>query len=382
MELPAELPTELPPTTPRAKSKGPVLREATFDDYDRIAELQGAHGLSVKAREEWLHLWQSNPAYVPGWPIGWVLEEANGRIAGALENVPCLYRMGGRSYVAAFGRGWAADLQYRAFAMMLIIRQLQQPGVDLRLTSTASPRTSELLLQRDWSPVPAGEWDRSAFWVTNYARAAREYLAARVPRPLAAAGSVALSPAFFVKDVAAKRAHRIGPERGLSWVDEFDERFEGFWAELESRNPQLLLAVRDRETLGWHFRYSLEQGRLWILTASEGSRLTAYAIFQRREIQSLGLARMMLVDYRALDDDQSLAAAMLSCAWQRCRSEGIDVLENSGCWLEKKLIERAPHRRVFGSWCFLYQAVNPDLRVGLSSPEAWDPTQYDADASL
>jgi hypothetical protein len=87
-------------------TKRPVLRPASFDDYDEIAALEEANGLSSKPREQWLHLWQNNPAYQqrPGWPIGWVLEDENGRIVGSLQNVPCLYRFDGRTWV-----GLAAD---------------------------------------------------------------------------------------------------------------------------------------------------------------------------------------------------------------------------------------------------------------------------------
>jgi hypothetical protein len=370
----------LKPTVARAK--GPTLRIAAFDDYDRLAELQREHGLSVKPRDEWLHLWQGNPAYVPGWPIGWVLEAANGRLVGSLENVPCLYRMRGRSYLAAFGRGWAADLQYRAFAMMLIIKQLQQRGVDLRLTSTASPRTSELLLQRGWSRVPAGEWDRSGFWVTNYPRAARSLLRSRIPGPLATVAAAAAYPALRVANAFTGRPRSSPTGHDLCWTDEFDQRFDRFWRETEQANPDVLLSVRDRETLNWHFKFSLEQNRLWILTAHRGPRMVAYTIFQRREIQSLKLSRIMLVDYQTLDPDPRLASNLMASAWERCRREGMDVLENFGCWMEPAAAVRAPHHRDFESWCYLYQAEGRELKEGLESAGAWRPTQYDADASL
>src|SRR5437879_4785262 len=139
--------SSMPHTTqavePSRITKGPQLRLALFEDYDQIAALGAANGLSTQSREQWLHLWRENPAYqqIPGWPIGWVLEDEE-RIVGALDNVPCLYRFGGRTYVGAFGRGWVVDIRYRAFAFLLQVSQRRQPNVDLLLTNTASPRTS------------------------------------------------------------------------------------------------------------------------------------------------------------------------------------------------------------------------------------------------
>jgi hypothetical protein len=37
---------------------------------------------------------------------------------------------------------------------------------------------------------------------------------------------------------------------------------------------------------------------------------------------------------------------------------------------------------VLGSWSYLYYSKNQELAARLSDPEAWYPTQFDADASL
>jgi len=367
-------------------TKRPVLRPASFDDYDQIAAVEEANGLSSKSREQWLHLWQNNPAYqqLPGWPIGWVIEDERGRIVGALQNVPCLYHFDGRTYVGGFGRGWAVDARYRAFSLLLIVRQLQQPNVDLRLTTTASPKTSALLAKQGWSRVPVGEWDRSALWVTNYSETVRRYLAAKTPRLVSAlAGSLLYVP-LLVKDMISARPRHFNTGCELDWRTSFDERFDPFWAELESRSSRVLLATRDRQTLQWHFKYGLEHNRIWILTACDGPRLLAYAIFERKDTESLDLARMLLVDFQAIVGDQNLASAMISFVLERCRREGIHVLENIGCWLEREhpLAPRAPHRRETGNWSYLYQATNPRLADALKGAESWRPTQYDADASL
>jgi hypothetical protein len=93
---------------------------------------------------------------------------------------------------------------------------------------------------------------------------------------------------------------------------------------------------------------------------------------------------MLLVDFQALASDQNLASAMISFVLERCRREGIQVLENIGCWLEKEqpLVPRAPHHRELGNWSYLDQATNPGLADELKRSESWCPTQYDADASL
>jgi hypothetical protein len=369
--------------------KRPALRAASFDDYDQIAALEEANGPSGKRREpqeQWLHLWQNNPAYeqLPDWPIGWVLEDGSGRLVGSLLNVPCLYRFAGRTYVGAFGRGWAVDVAYRAFSLLLLLRQFQQPNVDLRLTSTAGPKTSAVLPMQRWSRVPAGEWDRSALWVTSYAQTVRRYLTAKTPSWISAFAGPLLNVPLSLKDIISARPRRFQTGRELGWSTSFDARFDQFWAELESQNSRVLLSIRNRQTLQWHFKYALEQDRIWILTACDGPRLVAYAILERRDAQSLDFTRMLLIDFQTLTTDQNLASAMIYFLLDRCRREGIQVLENIGCWLEKEqpLVPRAPYHRQLKNWCYFYRATNPELADALKNAESWCATHYDADGSL
>ncbi len=42
----------------------------------------------------------------------------------------------------------------------------------------------------------------------------------------------------------------------------FDERFDDFWHELHRGTQDLLLAVRTREVLEWHYKYALLNSRL------------------------------------------------------------------------------------------------------------------------
>ena len=71
-----------------AKNSGnvvpPRFREATFDDYPRIARLEARHGLRPKTYDEWKHLWVQNPSYYDfrHWPIGWICENRRRRDRG------------------------------------------------------------------------------------------------------------------------------------------------------------------------------------------------------------------------------------------------------------------------------------------------------------
>lgn len=364
----------------------PHVRPATFDDYEQIAALQEANGLTAKPRDEWLDLWLTNPAYgrFEDWPVAWVLEQQQGRVVGVVEAVPCLYKFQGVTYVAAIGRGWAVDIAYRGDAFQLFSRAMRQPNIDLFVTNTANTRTAALLTRRGWSRVPVGRWDQSAFWVTSYAQAARRCLAAKAtPSVSALATSLFYLPSRF-KDAATRRFRSPATGCELRWRPDFDEQFDQFWIDLQRQKQHLLLAQRDSQALRWHFRSAMRQNRVWILTACEDRQLIAYAIFERRWIQSLNLARVLLVDFQTLRNDRGLVDAMISFALDRCRQSQVEVVENMGCWLEAAhpLGNRPPFRRDLENWSYLYHARSASLAASLRNPQAWYPTQYDADACL
>src|SRR4051794_36781676 len=81
--------TQLQPqaNTMQSASRSAKLREAHFSDYPQIEALESRYGLEPRSQDEWAQLWINNPVVRelrPDWPIGWVLENAEGRIVGSI----------------------------------------------------------------------------------------------------------------------------------------------------------------------------------------------------------------------------------------------------------------------------------------------------------
>jgi hypothetical protein len=362
-----------------------TLREAHFDDYDQIAAVESSQGLTPRPRERWLRLWRGNPAFeeTPGWPIGWVLEDSEGRIVGSMGSVPSRFCLGGRSYLAAAYIGWAVDPAHRARSLLLVAHSKQHPGVDLEMVTTAGPSPQAIFLKLGWSRVPVGQWDRAAMWVTNYAGAAEQYLDKKAP-PLVArvAGAVLRIPLRIKDAIGAGREIRTGYE--LDWRNGFGEDFDRFWIAQRESNPGVLLAARDSASLRWHFEEALANGRARVLTASRGGALAGYLIMLRKDAQSMSLTRMILVDFQTLGSNPQLRRALFDQAIRRCWRERIHVLENTGCWLASlhPAAARPSQYRTLECWSYLYRASAPALGAALRNPACWYPTLYDGDASL
>ena len=374
--------------TPSLKARrGPTLREASFADFEQIAELAKRHGLGrPRSQEAWRHLWLANPHYREregNWPIGWILEDDAGRIVASIENIPLAYEFQGTRVLAASGRSWVADEEYRSGSLLLLERVIRQPTVDLYVNNTISVASMPAITVFGCSRVPLGVWDEAAFWVTDH-RAFVKSVLKRQGKPFANALSYPLSAALLLKERFTGSALSPGDVE-VRACSNFDERFDDFWNELRRRHPHLLLAVRTREVMTWHFKYALADNRAWIATVIDGGRLIAYAVFDRRYKRHIGLHRARLVDFQSLDGTTELLPAIISWALGKCRAEGIHMLESFGRWLEpgELLDVIAPYRRkLSGAWLHAYRANDARLANQLRDRRAWAPSLFDGDASL
>lgn len=368
--------------------KAPRLREVRFEDYPQVAALVSKFDLQMESYEEWTHLWTDNPAYREvrdKFPMGWVLD-AEGAIVGYLGNVPLNYEFEGKVLLAATTRAWVVDTPYRSFSTLLLATYFQQRNVDLFLSTTVNSLSQPAYRTFQGIPAPRGAWDRTLFWITNYRGFVESFLRNKI-RTLAKPLSYPLSIGLFLGD-RVKGSRILGNESraGVLPCASFDDRFESFWAALRQKKSNLLLGVRSREVLCWHFKFALQQDRAWIYTVQGRTGLTAYSVFLRSDYPPIGLTRMRLVDFQCLDPERAmqLLTAMLHAAMNRCRKESIQMLELVGFTpeMEEALERSSPHRRSLSSWLYCYKAANPQLAENLQDTVVWEPSLFDGDSSL
>jgi hypothetical protein len=372
-------------TKASAAAAGAKIRPAVFDDYAGIAAVETRNGLRPKRRPEWEHLWTENPVCkrVGDWPIGWVAENERQEIVGYMGNVPFFCHFKGREIVASTVHAMTMDLPYRGIAGFFLRRCAKVRAVDLFVISTANEYSAKFNGMFRTRGTPAGNWDQSAFWITDY----QGFLASTCekkgwPSCLSYPAAAALSARDSLAG-AYSWTHQSG-EGEVGTSSHFDERFDIFWEELKRAYPERLLTARSTESLQWHFKYALAEKRVWIATVEENSRLLAYAIFLRQDKPDIHLKRVRLIDFQVLNGNHQLLARMLAWAVRRCQQEGIHMLEAFSLRPDKQTVidGLAPRRRRLPAWLYFYMATSKGLTEELRDPNVWDPCQYDGDGSL
>jgi hypothetical protein len=228
-----------------------------------------------------------------------------------------------------------------------------------------------------------GEWDKAAFWITNYCRFAASVLVKKAV-PMAKCLSIPVGVALGLRDSILKPRWNAETDTVLELCERFDERFDVFWEELRKRNPHRLLSVRSKEALQWHFEYALREERAWVVVAAESGRVKAYSIFYRNDNPAIGLKRIRLVDYQSLEGGAAALLPMLAWALKHCRKQRIHVLESVAFQPCNSTIVRdlAPYKWQLPNWMYYYRARDKSLAESLSDPSVWAPSSFDGDASL
>ncbi len=369
------------------------LREAFFSDLKGVAALMGRNDIEFrdKTLEEWEHLWKDNPVIKNSsiaWPIGWVLEVKDKEIVGFFGNIPVAYELKEKRLIAAVASSWVVDKVYRNYSMLLVNSYFsQRSNADLFLNATANYTAGKVFYDLfKAKKMPHGSYDSVYFQILNY----RKFILSTTIKKGLPFGSVLTPPLSLLIYSLGKLTGRVfkccdmkapgGEER---WLPYFDERFDEFWESLRTRYSRFL-CVRDNQSLKWHFKYAVLKNKIWIFTIEDKSRIISYAIFLRQDNPRIGLKRVRLIDFQAIDDNPSLLAKTIISGLSRCKQEDVHVLEAIGFNPQKIGIIKKflPYKRKLESWPFFYKTPDESLSKALENSDLWDPCLFDGDASL
>jgi hypothetical protein len=366
------------------------IREANMEDHAGVAALEKRYGLFTTSKAVWCQRWQGNPALErvsTPWPIGWIVETEAGQVAGFFGNIPMAYEINGKRMLAAVTNSWVVDEDHRSQSLKLLNRFLNQPSVDLFLSTTANSQTMAAMMAFKAHKVPQPDCDQALFWITNYPGFGRA-LAAKANTPFPEVIGQIAGLGFGIADVVRRRPSLLTPKiHKFDTTLVFDDRFDVLWQRLRS-GPGMLRLVRDRSSLNWHFRRFLNDDDAWIVTCEKVEKnidtLTGYAVFVRQDNAKIGLRRALLADIQVEGNDKGVIRDLVLTGLAECRARRLDLLEAIGLAATKRHVLKGitPWTRRLPNWPYLYKARTSSLAEMLRNPTFWDASPIDGDACL
>ncbi|MGD0652991.1 MAG: hypothetical protein ABSA16_01480 [Thermoguttaceae bacterium] len=357
------------------------VREMQFDDYAAVDDVRIRNGLLPESIEHWEHLNKNNP-FSPAdshVPMGWVLENDKGKIVGIYGNLPLAYEWNGQRLLAGVSHSWAVNPEYRQASLLLVSEYLQQKNVDLLINSSANKDTARIFEMMKAHRLPTPYYDEVLTWIVNYPEcivAALRYKRAGVLKLLGYPLGLGLKTMDFLL-----RRNRFGRVPAcVRQIDDFDERFDVFWAHL-CQDQNILTAVRNREAMAWHFKFILREKGALILILEDQGRMAGYIILLRQYIKKLGLVRYRVADLKVLGQNAEYVEMLMKATLQKAREHNIDLVEVVGLRpFKRKILERfRPYRRKLPGWPFWFKVVKPIQGLDLDNVEVWDPSPFHGD---
>jgi len=365
------------------------IREISSNDYEQIRLLLIRYGLLPPNKHLWGSLWKENPEInnnekLKNWPIGWVLENDNGRIVGNLWNILMIYEFKDKKLTAAISSSWTVDKSYRSYSIPLHENFFKQKNVDIFIATTANYSAGRVLEEAfEAKKIPFNSYNEVMFWITNYHDFVKSFMIKK-DIPLKILNYPISLGLKVVDNIRNKR--RIVRDKTIKIREYhyFDQRFDVFWEKLKNKNQGKLLCTRNGEWLEWHYKAYSNTDKLSIFCSEKSGQITAYGILCRADNPKINLTRMKLVDLQSIDNDNIVIDEIVKSCIKKCKKDKISVFEVVGFNKEKRnIIEKyKPLKRKFQSWPFFYKANNGELGLELENYKIWDVCEYDGDASL
>ena len=366
------------------------LREARFSDFPAVEALKRRWGLTADSLENWERLWHRNPAITETQatrPIGWILE-TDRSIVGYLGNISSTYRYGDETLSAVTAHGLVVDPAYRALSLTLVAAYFRQKAVDLFISTTAIEAVGKIALAFKAVPLPQADYDKVLFWVLRYRGFSQSLIKKLNIRPAMSSIAGAAVAVGVGADTLLRGRRPPTPSRSSDFeIKEISASaiggdFQALWSEklAESKAKPRLIAVRNPETLRWHFEDRGDEEAVRVLCCYRQNELLGYAVLCNEARRR----RSTIADMLVRQDDPKVVGALWAAAYKRAKQAGSDTLEILGFPPNMRQVgaKWKPYSRRFPACPFFYKAADPALHNTLSDGAAWYACPFDGDASL
>ena len=366
-----------------------VVREAQFEDFTQISEMNLRLGQGPDSPENWVRLWRDNPTIkalrAPA-RIGWVLQDSD-RIVGFLGSIPLSYEFAGAPVLAAATCRFAVEPRYRVFSHLLVMAFFRQKEFQLFIDSSATPAAGKIMVAVKAQAIPQRDYDTILFWVLNPLRySAYALRKIGIDKTWVAAGShfgslaLRISSLYWNQEPPAPVKNLEVRQESLSSLG---EQFETFIRKVNIRN-QRIFAKRSLEILRWHFEPPQNRRPVSLLVCYQGCSIRGYLILRNYEETIDGLRRAVVADLLVEDNDPRVTAALFRFALRAAQNSGADILEVTGfpAEIREGLQEWRPYMRKLPANPFYYKAQEIALQHRLQQESAWYACPYDGDSTL
>ncbi|MFC1511036.1 hypothetical protein ACFL5U_01455 [Candidatus Margulisiibacteriota bacterium] len=216
-----------------------ILRNARTDDLTTLWPLCSKYFTSCEnsSYEDFVKLWEyrwNSPARAENDPLGWVLEDEQGRVKGFLANIPLMIRSGAELIKGYAASTWVAEPSVRKNSLDLFRRFRRFSQNTFLLDATASFVASRVCKRLGLTPIHTQKCQQRYLWVmdpVNYLKAIKSGRTNIITKIILTKPFLYLAVLFFSVYLYYKKSEVYSNQPSFKFlpVKEFDHEYDMFW---------------------------------------------------------------------------------------------------------------------------------------------------------
>lgn len=353
-----------------------TVRPIRPEDYDAVNALHRSVWWPERSVAGWRWL-ESNPARRDiDAPVGWVVEDAGGRVTAFVGNLVQRFRHGERRLHGATGFSIVVAPGAKGQSRGLIRAVMNQPNVFSTYTFNANPVAAALypLFGIKAFPTPG---DLKLAWIVDPVACAAgrglRRLVARFPSLAAPLGERLMNPRL------ARPSPLVLP-KGVEVLTDLGDRsdYAAFWDGLATEKR--VLADRSPAMLRWRLADpDLTTAPMLLCFRREG-RITGYAMAMLGKGNAIEAPFLEIIDLETLADEPDAVRTLTQALIDNARGLGAAKvrLQVASADLLERLGDLTQSGRREGGWGHCHARFAADA----PDPALWTPTPFDGDYAI
>jgi hypothetical protein len=320
------------------------LRPAEKSEIDAIKKFLAARHSSqtpISQMETRLDMWWiDNPAMDETTPIGWILEDKQGKYIGFIANIPIPYQIFGRKDTAVASSSWYVKPEARGMTSLKLVQTfLAQKEKKFFIVNQPEGDVPKILIRFGLVHVPLPFNGIEYLHILNVDQmfvlfASRIFKNPRVfpILKLIAFPLKILSPVLNlirrIRKQPPEKHKSSGADSGYtsSFITHCDESFTQLWE--ENKEKTHITLYRDSETLNWlYFSKAIADQRRVIQCLSRKDRkLAGYLVFDIIHFQKIDVKIFKLIDAYIPNLNESILSSLMSFAIEQAKKNKLGAL--------------------------------------------------------
>ncbi len=360
-----------------------IIREAKFNDYNKIKILAQKYNLSIFEKDEWERIWKKNPYLIEtnkDWPIGWVIEDQH-TIVGHLSNIPTNYFYKNKHYFGSIISCWVVEPKYRLYSIKLIQKFHNQDKNDFFIATTSNIKTAKTLNAFGWQVMPELNFNSKLNFVFDIKKVFAAYLKKRSSLGFYFSKPLSVLANFLFKK-KLNRWKNFQLEEKFDYYQKFDSDFDNLWQKLKEKERNLFLLNRESKWLNWHLYNKIKSNDLSIIVKKNKNNIVGYAVTVYKKDKELDIKKAVLIDLNTIESNEKILKNLILASVKKSLKDNCDLFQIVGFNKKKRDIMKSfdlfETKNKFSPFLFFTQ--NKELREFLQRKESWDPSEIDGDS--